>query len=464
MKSVIIIGAGDRGSVYASYAEKNPGRVKVAAVADPVPERRDRIADRHGIPGPRRYASWEEALSLPRFADGCIVATQDALHVAPAMAAMDRGYNVLLEKPMALAEQECEALAAASCASGASLIVCHVLRHTDFFRTVRHIIDRGDLGQVISILHAENVSYYHMAHSYVRGSWRNSGGSSPMILAKCCHDLDLVAWFAGSAPVRVASFGGLAHFTAANAPAGAPVRCTDGCPESSVCPYEAVSTYLRGRHMKLAVANSGSRGMAMLARFMLRSPSLAGRLPFLSRFRTWREWPTATITDDMTEQGIMRALGTGPYGRCVYRCDNDQPDHQETIIEFANGCTGALRMHGHGHREGRTLRIDGSLATLRGDLGSGRLEVHRHGSGGKKTYPLRGDLLGHREGDFGLMEDFVKVLEGRPGLTTAEESLASHRLAFAADRSRRERRVVYLREEYGGPCRPGERRDEIFPV
>jgi predicted dehydrogenase len=303
----------------------------------------------------------------------------------------------------------------------------------------------GVIGDIYSIYHAENVSYYHMAHSFVRGNWRDSRDASPMILAKCCHDMDLIYWFAESNPRYISSFGGLHHFTRENAPEGAPLRCTDGCPAARDCQYHAVDTYLYGIPLKLGIAKTDAAATALAARFVLHFPGLSRYMPWLSRFVKWRLWPTSTITEELTEAGVMRALREGPYGRCVYRCDNDQVDHQETIVEFENGVTAMLKMHGHAEQEGRTLRIDGSRGTLRGRYGGGgRLEVHLHRTGKRIVYPVRTDLIGHFEGDRGIMENFVRVLNGGRGLTSATDSLQSHRMAFAAHTSRIEKRVIEL--------------------
>jgi predicted dehydrogenase len=364
------------------------------------------------------------------------------------LAALESGYQVLLEKPMATSEADCLSLVAASRSTGCSLTICHVLRYTEFFKTVKEAIDTGALGGIYSILHAENVSYHHMAHSYVRGNWGDSQASSPMILAKCCHDLDLIRWFAGSRPTRVGSFGNLSRFKSDNAPEGAPLRCTDGCPAAATCLYEAVGTYLKGLHMKRALSRSDSIGVSLAARVMLGSPRLAAQLPGLKRYAVWKEWPTSTITEDLNPAGIMKALREGPYGRCVYRCGNDQVDHQETIIEFEGGITATLRMQGHSHEEGRTLRIEGSRATLRGSFGSrSALELNDKVTGRRRMLPVKSSPFGHEEGDIGIMDHFVDVLNGRPA--DPEEALSSHLLAFAADRARVGHRVVELRPAHG---------------
>jgi predicted dehydrogenase len=442
-KSCVLIGAGDRGNRYADYALEHPDRLKIAAVAEPRPDRREAFARKHGLGPGQVFEDWAELLGKPLLAEGAIVATQDQFHVQPALAALKSGYQVLLEKPMATSEADCLALVALARETGGSLSVCHVLRYTDFFKTVKGLIDSGTLGELYSIFHAENVSYHHMAHSYVRGNWGNSAASSPMILAKCCHDLDLIQWFAGNSAQRIASFGNLGRFRPDQAPKGAPARCTDGCPAAASCIYEATGTYLHGLHMKRAIGRSNDLPLALAARAMLALPRLAARLPGLGRHDVWKEWPTTAIAENLSPEGILKALREGPYGRCVYRCDNDQVDHQETIIEFEGGLTATLRMQGHSYDEGRSLRIEGSKATLRGSFGShGALELLDKESGGHRRFKVKSQVFGHAEGDSGIMDRFVEVLNGRAA--DPSEALASHLLAFAADRARTEHRVVEL--------------------
>ena len=432
-----MIGAGNRGRTYAAYALKYPQKLKIVAVVEPVSERRKLIAREHRISEQKTLHSWEELASADISADGAIIATQDSMHVQPAIMALEKGMHVLLEKPMALSEADCLKLIDASQKTCMTLNVCHVLRYTHFFSMVKEIIEHGTIGDILTVALSENVSYHHMAHSYVRGNWGNSQTSSPMILAKCCHDLDLINWFIDSSPTKVSSVGNLNHFLAKNAPEGAPRRCTDGCPVSETCRFEATDTYLQGRHMKMAIANSDFRLIALAAKLMLRFPRIAGRIPGLSGYKIWQEWPTSTITEDLTEPGIMQAIKTGPYGRCVYHCDNDQVDHQETFIEFENGATAVLKMHGHSAKEQRTLRIDGSLGTLRGYYGGGGgLEVHLHATDEIRKYTIKSEMFGHAEGDEGIMRNFVEILYGGKGGSTASEALISHQLAFAAHKAR----------------------------
>ena len=440
--AVLLLGAGDRGRVYTDWILRHAGRLRVVGVAEPDEARREYIRKAHHLPAGACFSDWQDALAADLSADAVIVSTQDQLHTGPAVSSLEQGLHVLLEKPMAPTRQEVLTIAAAGAAG--SLTICHVLRYSSFFNAVKGVVAGGALGDIQSIFHAENVSYYHFAHSYVRGNWRNSDTSSPLILAKSCHDLDILCWIAASAPVQVSSTAGQGHFIAANAPSGGPARCSDGCSVASTCLYEAERTYLRGVPLKTAVGR-GSGPLALAARLGVAHPRLAAGLPGLSRYAVWKEWPTSTITSNLTTDGIRAALRDGPYGRCVYRCDNNQPDHQDTIITFANGITATFRLHGRSHEEGRTLRIDGSKATLRGKFGSGTvLELHPHGSTRTVNVPVKGDVLGHSEADDGLMEAWSMMVssadDARPVTdeclsTDGATSLASHLLAFAAHES-----------------------------
>jgi predicted dehydrogenase len=421
-------------------------KAKLVAVAEPRETRRQECSSRHRIPASMQFKDWRELIEKGRIADACIVATQDQDHVEPALAAMAAGYNVLLEKPMAVTEQDCRALVSASEQAGVALRVCHVLRHTRFFSAIKKAIASGMLGQIAAIRHSENVSYWHYAHSFVRGNWRSAAGSSPMILAKSCHDMDILCWLAGSQPRAVHSFGSQEYFREDMAPSGAPDRCTDGCPHQRVCPWYAPRMYIHGTPMLKNLALSRSPFIRLLAGFL-------GTEPF-DRVWDWKEWPSSTISDDLSSAARMHALRTGPYGRCVYRCDNDVIDRQVVNIRFENGVVAAFSMHGHSYHEGRQIRVDGSAGSIEGTFGfeGERLEFFDHRRGGRRVLWRSGNpLRGHGGGDAGLMEDFTAHVEGRlRGSPAADETgsaraaLQSHLLCFAAERSRLEGRVILM--------------------
>lgn len=403
---IVILGAGARGTFsYGQYALDHPDEVRVVAVAEPDEAKRVRFARRHSLPPDRVFARWDELVVAEQLAPALVCALPDRDHVGAATEALFAGYDVLLEKPMAVTPEDCMRIVAAGEESGRLLMISHVLRYTPFFSTLHQIIESGRLGEIISVEQRENVAFWHMAHSYVRGNWSNVERSAPMILAKCCHDLDMLVWNMAGDPVRrVHSFGSLTEFRPDHAPAGAPDRCLDGCPVAETCPYYAPRIYLGD--------NTG--------------------------------WPANTITADLSYEGRLHALQMGPYGRCVYHCDNDAVDHQVVSMEHGGGAVVTLVMHGHSDEEVRTMRYDGTRATLKGRFGvTSEISVHDHLTGRVETIDIGAGRGGHGGGDEGLMRAFVTAVRERSGsLTEARLSLESHLLAFAAEQSRSSGSVV----------------------
>jgi predicted dehydrogenase len=412
--TLALAGAGMRGcTLHGRYTLKYPEDAQFVAVAEPLESRRNYFAEQHGIPPERRFASAEEMLAKPGIADAVIVSTLDRQHFAPAKLALENGYHLLLEKPVSTDPGEVLQLQRlAQKHSDRVFMVSYVLRYTSFFTHIKDIIDRGEIGRIISVCHNEDVTYWHMAHSFVRGSWRNSKETTFMLLAKCCHDLDLLVWLVGARCGRVASFGALTHFRPENAPEGAPARCLDGCPASGTCPYYAPAIYL------------GTHG-----------------------------FPAVEVGADQSPEARLEALRTGPYGRCVYRCDNDVVDHQVLSLEFENGATAAMTMCGHAFDNTRRIKIMGTRGELRGELESGRVEVFHHATGCREVYETATrEMEGHQGGDFLLMRDFTRLvrLGGGKGLTDAAATAHATMVAFAAEAARKEGRVVAMQEFEAG--------------
>ena len=403
--TAVILGAGSRGCSYAEYAKEYPGQLQIVAIAEPREDRRKLLAEEHGIGDENCFASWQELLALPKMADCAFVCTLDDDHTAPAVLAMEKGYHLLLEKPMSNTEEECRLIVDTARKHGRKLAVCHVLRYTPFFMKLRELIDRGEIGEVTTINQIENVGYWHQAHSFVRGNWRTVRETSPMLLQKSCHDMDIILWLMGKDCLRVQSFGSLRHFTPENAPSGAPQRCLDGCPHDESCPYYAPKLYLD-------MSRTG--------------------------------WPVDVITTDLSEAGRRRALEEGPYGRCVYRCDNDVVDRQVVDMEFEGGAVATFTMTGLTADFSRQLKIFGTKGQIQADMGTKEIVLHRFGEE-KQPVSVEAASSGHGGGDFGILRDFIRVLrEGGESRTSAEVSLQSHLICFAAEKSRKEHIVVTL--------------------
>lgn len=457
----VMIGAGERGyGVYGAYALAHSDDVCFVAVAEPNDERRARFAEAHDIPYKWRFESWEDLFQGEVIADAAFICTMDTMHAAPAVAALEAGYDVLLEKPMGTTLGDCVRVVETAERTGRLVQVAHVLRYTPFFSRLHEIVSSGCLGRIVTVSHRENVVYWHMAHSYVRGNWRRRDLSSPMILAKCSHDLDILTWNLGPC-TRLNSFGSLSHFRTENAPARAPERCTDGCPVADECAWYAPRLYIDLIPLMRVARRSPDLRERMGAALALDYPRLTDLIrrliPRVDEALDYRGWPISAIAEDTSLEGRLLALETGPYGRCVYRCDNDVVDHQTVNMSFESGASVALVMQGHSHEESRTMRYEGSRATLRGKFTYGIddvIEIHDHLTGRVERLSFRGaaaSVTGHGGGDEGVVTAFVRAAskaelraEGSPGLTTARESLESHLMAFAADRARLEGSVVEM--------------------
>ena len=465
MVTAVMVGAGNRGKdAYGAWAGEHKQKLQFVAVAEPQPERRNLFAEAHDIPPERCYKGWKDLFAAGKLADLCFVATQDRQHTAPALGALALGYHVLLEKPMAVTEQDCRRLVIASEEAGRQLRVAHVLRYTRFFSTIKEAIMKGLIGKIVNISHSENVSYWHFGHSYVRGNWRRAGEASPVVLAKTCHDLDLLYWLTGHPAVKVSSFGGLFFYRPEQAPPGATPRCLDGCPHLDTCQWSAPRLYLRAVPLLQVGTRSRRLHNRILTGAALRCPGLLRGLsrlyPPLKTLVNWDQWPVSTITDEpSSREAKLQALREGPYGRCVFFCDNDVNDHQVVSIEFAGGVTATLTLHGFASSEGRWIRIEGTGGTLFGKMTIEHQEIavyNHHRVQKELLLDLDLDLRGHGGGDEGLMESLLASLDGDSPdtgglevLTSARASLESHLMAFAADRAQHENRVVCMEELRG---------------
>ncbi len=404
-----VCGCGARGlEAYAAYQDGHPEEMKIVAGADVRPERLAMLQKRYGLPPERCFASDEQLLAQPKLADVMIVATQDRQHVSAALAALDKGYHVLLEKPISPDLDECRALQQKAHDTGRLVVVCHVLRYTQFYQAVKACLDRGDVGKIETIDAVENVAYWHQAHSFVRGNWRRSDETSPMILQKSCHDMDILRWLAGQPCLKVQSFGSLDYFTAEHAPEGAALRCLDGCRCKDECPYDAEKIYITS-------PDTGVHGRG-------------------------KEWPCGVLTPNPTEETLREALRIGPYGRCVFHCDNNVVDHQTVNLEFAGNIHATFTMTAFTRSCHRTIRITGARGELEGDMGENKLYLRPFG-GEERVIDLtarQGEISGHGGGDFGLMKHFCALVSGRESQvsTGIDASVESHVMALAAEASR----------------------------
>ena len=401
--TAIVCGAGNRGNVYGGYALEYPDQLDIIGVAEPIAIRNERYAKKHTIKEENRFNTWEDVFKKPKMADAIIITTPDNLHYGPCMKALAMGYDVLLEKPISPSEKECRAILALAKKTGRIVAVCHVLRYAPYFVKLKEIMQSGVLGEVISIQHMEPIEHIHMSHSYVRGNWHNSVATTPIILAKSCHDLDILRWMTEKHCTHIQAFGSLQWFTKKNAPQGSTARCTDGCAVESKCPYSALEIYYRKRERNYVF----------------------------------------DLPDDKDKQAayVLEQLKTTNYGRCVYQMDNDQPDHYTTNILFDGGITAAFSMEAFTSYEGRRTRVMGSLGDVVGDMSS---FVMTDFLTGKKT-EWKQDTDGHGGGDWRLAANWVKAVSLHdPSLLTStiDASIESHVMGFMAEQSRKTKKVM----------------------
>ena len=415
-----ICGCGNRGlEAYATFQTQHPEKMKIVAGADSRPGQLALLRERYGVAENMCFSSDEELLNQPKLADVMIISTQDRQHVPEALQALDKGYHILLEKPISPELDQCIALREKAKETGRIVVVCHVLRYTKFYSTLEQLLRRGDIGKIQTIDAMEHVGYWHYAHSFVRGNWRRSDETSPMILAKSCHDMDILRWLAGEKCLRVQSFGGLDYFRAENAPAGAALRCLDGCKARDNCPYDAEKLYITGERCSFKKVGDG--------------------------------WPCNVLASEPTEEKVWDAIRTSPYGRCVFHCDNDVVDHQTVNLEFSGSIHATFTMTAFTQSCHRSIKVTGTGGEVEGDMEEEKLVLRRFGQP-ERVIDLReenGEFSGHGGGDFGLMRSFCRLIAagGTEGLTGVDASVESHVMALAAEASRRDGgRTVTLAE------------------
>ncbi|MFK7769163.1 MAG: Gfo/Idh/MocA family protein [Mariniblastus sp.] len=410
----VIIGAGSRGGCYADFALKNPSIAKLIGIAEPRAELRDRYASQHELLPGNVFQDWRELAAQERMADAVVISTLDAMHCEPAIAFANQGYNLMLEKPMATTLDDCRRIVETVDRTGVTMAVGHVLLYTEYTQRLRQIMSDGTIGKIVSVQHLEPVGYWHQAHSFVRGNWRNDSDSSSMLLAKSCHDLDWIRYVVDQPCVAVSSFGNLSHFRREEKPieAGDATRCVD-CDHESQCPYSAKRIYLDR-------VRDGETG-----------------------------WPVDVVTLDTTESGVNRAIADGEYGRCVYECDNNVVDNQVVSMEFEEGITANLTMTAFTSAGPRRTSIFGTLGEIRGN--GSTIEINHFLNDETTIIQVEDsnafELGQHNLGDDALMTAFFEaVATGDKShlLSGPRQTLESHSIVFAAEQARREGMVVRL--------------------
>lgn len=404
--TVAIVGLGARGYyTYGRYQHTHPERMQVVAIADIDPEKVRLAAEEFNIKDERCFDSAEALLEEPRLADVIIIATQDTQHIYHTLKAIEKGYDILLEKPVSTKLEDCIAIRDNAIKKKIHVTVCHVLRYTTFFKKIKEILNSNIIGEVVTIQAIEKVGYWHQAHSFVRGNWRNSNIQSPMILQKCCHDFDILNWLLDKKCLSVSSYGSLKYFKEENAPENSTKYCYN-CPVQKDCPYDAYKIYITNEN---GIANGNT------------------------------DWPVNIIVEKPTIENIKEALKTSPYGRCVFRCDNNVVDHQVVNLLYEDDIIVNFTMTGFTNAMARQIKIMGTKGEIIGDQDTNLVTVQPFGKE-KIVYDinvLATDLSGHGGGDNQMMKEMFDVLENGGEIESSiEKSISSHLIAFAAEKSR----------------------------
>lgn len=409
MKTISVIGLGNRGTEYMGFIKSmHFSKAKIVALCDISQQALDDVSPKFGIPKDKQFISTEDFFAQGVISDALIISTQDASHYEITKNALLTGYKyVLLEKPVSGVEAEYKELRDIAQEKGALLIICHVLRYSNYYSKIKEIISSGKIGDIVSINHTENVGYFHFAHSFVRGNWRDEFTSTPSILAKCCHDIDLIAWFMDSPCVTVSSVGSVKYFRKDYAPLGATERCLDGCKAKKDCPYDAEKFYITDPFYK-----------AKFIKYMKR---------------------TLTGKAENTKEDIVNALKYGEYGKCVFLNDNNVCDHQVVTMTFKNGATAVLNLNGLSDKMFRQSHIVGTKGEL---IGYGtKLEMRIFGGKSGNVFTGSPAVSGHVEGDIRLVSGFIKLICGEitdlSDITTIDATVISHDIALAAEKSRK---------------------------
>lgn len=402
--SIVAIGAGNRTNKYLEYVKQHPDKVKLVGVVELNDIRRKHIADCFSLDASQCFVDYRDFFQHPVEADAVMICTPENMHFEPTMQAIERGYHILLEKPIAQTLEECMLIAQAARKHDVLVSVCHVLRYHPYFMKIKELVDSGELGNIISINHRTSVGLDRTAHGFVRGLWRKEAVTNPMLMSKCCHDIDFLLWLTKTPCRKLTSFGSLRWFKEKNAPEGSAARCVD-CKVESRCPFSAIDLY-----------------------------------------RVRRDWianfdvPEGKTIDEVIEEQLRYGL----YGRCVYRCDNDVVDHQIVSMEMESEVTINFSMDVFTVKDNRETHICLTEGEIDGD--ETRLKVCRFRGAKEEVYDFS-DLAHqpfHAGADLNIVADFIDAIQKnrRNVVTSIEQSVESHRICFEAERSRKEQRTI----------------------
>jgi predicted dehydrogenase len=404
---IAVIGAGVRGTNLARKLSLSQYDASVVAVAEPEKTKREAFAAEFGLSASVLFKGWEELTENLSECDAVIIATLDNQHTGPALACLGRGWNILIEKPLADTLEDCRMIVSRQKEQGNVVAVCHTLRFMEGFRTVRQLLTEDHIGELVHIEHMEAIGHSRFAHNYVRGRWAKERENTFLLLHKCSHDIDYICWLISNPCIKVSSFGSLKYFVPSNAPEGSTERCTDGCAVVGTCPYSSVRIYVNS---------------------------------------SLDEWPARDICTIHTREAHLEAVKNGPYGSCVWYAGNDVVDHQVVLMEFEGGATATCTLSGYSATNGRRIRLQGAMGEILFDEASGTISVKKFTGENEKIIHISEPESYHPE-DQEIVDEWLSSLINSTAVTVdAGEALRTHAVVFAAEKSRRENRTVSMTE------------------
>ncbi len=444
MIGLAVIGCGSRARAYIRIAAQLPEQFITVAAADTIPGRAEIIRVLSGNPACACYSSAEELLQQPQLADIMLITSQDSDHYHHCMRAMQAGYDILLEKPIADTMPGVLQLQSFTHSLQRRVLVCHILRYAPFYKEIKELIESGLLGNIVGLNASEGIGDWHFAHSYVRGHWADTSVSTPTIVAKSCHDMDLIYWLTGRKAMFLSSYGALSHFKLENCPKGAPRFCLEGCQAAATCPYNA-ARYLGDKKEWLPFVYDGVWTAASETRGETKESPAAEQAV-----------PNRAGASEAVDRSAREWLLSSPWGRCVYQCENNAPDHQTVNLLLEGGISATFTMTAY--EDDRHIEVFGTKARLRGGRfvyqSTGHsIQIIHHSSGKIESWSPSaanaGGYESHGGGDEGLIRNLAHEMTSKNAFhmhTSIDTSIQSHLMAFAADESRRTGRTVDIQQ------------------
>lgn len=414
-----VLGFGDRSQIYSKYALKHPDQMKIVAIVEPNDIRRNLAKDLFHLAEEQCFSDYNQFIAKGKIADFVINGTMDKIHIETTMPLLPLGYDVLLEKPITSDKKQLQELLAASKKYGNKIVVCHVLRYVEFYKSIKQLILSGEIGEVRHIETSENVGVAHASISFIRGKWNNEKKcGSTYMMQKCCHDTDMICWLNNKTiPKSISSQGSKSYFIGSKAPKGAGTRCLVDCEIEKECPYSAQKLHIENNPMINYVWDCIQK-----------------------------------LPEELTLEERIESLKTNnDHGKCIYKTDSDIVDQQMMTILFEDGSTAYHGLISSCARAGRRIKVYGTKGEIEGFSEEYQYTVRLYNSHtilyDERVVKLAedADAGNHYGGDTRIMNDLLHVLNNeKPSVSTTllDDSIFAHLCVIAADEAMQKNKIV----------------------